>query len=88
MVQAALKNPFAVAVMALVIVIIGVTVLNRIPVDILPSFQTPAVQILTFYPGMPAEIMKGTLRTGSSAGLDSLTASLDKSQNRLLVSAS
>src|SRR5713226_8719884 len=58
MVQAALKNPFAVAVMALVIVIIGITVLNRIPVDILPSFQTPAVQILTFYPGMPAEIME------------------------------
>jgi len=58
MVQAALRNPFAVAVMALVIVIIGITVLNRIPVDILPSFQTPAVQILTFYPGMPAEIME------------------------------
>ncbi len=32
--------------------------LTRIPVDILPVFKTPAVQILTFYPGMPAEIME------------------------------
>ncbi|MBI3365518.1 MAG: efflux RND transporter permease subunit [Ignavibacteriae bacterium] len=61
MVQAALRNPFAVIVMALVIVIIGITVLNRMPVDILPSFQTPAVQVLTFYPGMPAEIMERDL---------------------------
>ena len=32
--------------------------LTRIPVDILPLFRTPAVQILTFYPGMPAEIVE------------------------------
>jgi hypothetical protein len=27
-------------------------------VDILPSFKTPAVQVLTLYPGMPTEIME------------------------------
>ncbi len=61
--------------MALLIAIIGITVLNRIPVDILPGFQTPAVQILTFYPGMPAEIMERDITnrlerwTGQSDGI-------------------
>src|SRR5262249_4195220 len=27
---------------------------RQIPVDILPAFQSPAVQVLTFYNGMPA----------------------------------
>lgn len=29
-----------------------------IPVDILPAFKTPAVQVLTLYSGMPTEIME------------------------------
>src|SRR5229473_8239457 len=58
MVQAALKNPYAVVVIVLMIAIIGITVISRIPTDILPQFKTPAVQILTFYPGMPAEIVE------------------------------
>ena len=29
--------------------------MNSIPVDILPVFNSPAVQALTFYSGMPAE---------------------------------
>ena len=58
MVRLALRNPYLVIVVALAIVFLGATVLTRIPVDILPLFRTPAVQILTFYPGMPAEIVE------------------------------
>src|SRR3989442_11451024 len=58
MVRAALRNPYAVIVMVLAITIIGLTTISRIPTDILPTFKTPAVQILTFYPGMPAEIVE------------------------------
>ena len=58
MVRLALRNPYFVIVTALTILLLGTTVLTRIPVDILPVFQTPAVQILTFYPGMPAEIVE------------------------------
>jgi multidrug efflux pump subunit AcrB len=53
MVKSALRNPYAVAVLALAIVVIGLTALLRLPTDILPTFKTPAVQIVTFYPGMP-----------------------------------
>jgi multidrug efflux pump subunit AcrB len=62
-VKAALKNPYAVIVLALAILVIGVTAISRLPTDILPTFKTPAVQILTFYPGMPAEIMEKDITT-------------------------
>src|SRR6266705_192076 len=58
MVRLALRNPYAVIVMVLGVVLIGLTAITRIPTDILPIFETPAVQILTFYPGMPAEIVE------------------------------
>lgn len=55
LIQASLGNPYAVVVMALTISILGALALLGIPVDILPVFKSPAVQILTFYGGMPAE---------------------------------
>jgi len=58
MIRLALRNPYAVIVMVLGVVLIGLTAITRIPTDILPIFKTPAVQILTFYPGMPAEIVE------------------------------
>jgi CzcA family heavy metal efflux pump len=63
MIKAALKNPYAVIVLALAILVIGVTSITRLPTDILPIFRTPAVQVLTFYPGMPAEIMEKDITT-------------------------
>lgn len=63
MVDASLKNPHAVLVLALGILVVGVTTLGRLPTDILPTFRTPAVQILTFYPGMPAEVMEKDITT-------------------------
>ena len=58
LVTAALKNPHAVVVFMLFLVVIGITGLRRIPADLLPIFKTPAVQIVTFYPGMPPEVME------------------------------
>src|SRR3989454_10739273 len=58
MVKTALKNPHAVIVLALAILVIGVTAIYRLPTDLLPTFKTPAVQILTLYPGMPADVVE------------------------------
>ncbi|MBI3881666.1 MAG: efflux RND transporter permease subunit, partial [Verrucomicrobia bacterium] len=63
LVHAALKNPYAVIVLALGILVIGITAITRLPTDILPTFKTPAVQVLTLYPGMPAEIMERDITT-------------------------
>ncbi|MGQ9588854.1 MAG: efflux RND transporter permease subunit [Planctomycetota bacterium] len=72
----ALKNPYAVLVVALMVVVLGVTCLLQIPADLLPRFDTPAVQIVTFYPGMPAEVMERDIMsrlerwTGQSVGIE------------------
>ncbi|MBW3597093.1 MAG: efflux RND transporter permease subunit, partial [Planctomycetes bacterium] len=58
MIRGALKNPYAIVVAALVVVVLGITSYRQIPADLLPIFETPAVQIITFYPGMPPEVME------------------------------
>lgn len=58
LVRVAIGNPYLVIVVCLMIVVLGYVTLSRIPVDILPLFKTPAVQVLTLYPGMPTEIME------------------------------
>lgn len=58
MIRAALRNPHLVIVLVLAVILVGGTVAIRMPADILPIFKTPAVQILTLYPGMPTETME------------------------------
>ena len=54
LIRASLNNPYAVTVFCLTLVLVGTLSLFLIPVDILPVFKSPAVQVLTFYGGMPA----------------------------------
>jgi len=75
-IKVALRNSYLVLVVALLVVVIGVVALSRIPSDLLPVFDTPAVQIVTFYPGMPAEVMERDIMsrlerwTGQSVGIE------------------
>ena len=76
MIRAALKNPHLIVVLALAVVVVGVTSYQKIPADLLPIFKTPAVQIVTFYPGMPPEMMERDIMsrlerwTGQSVGIE------------------
>ncbi|MEX0701781.1 MAG: efflux RND transporter permease subunit [Planctomycetales bacterium] len=76
LVQVSIGNPYLVVVACLMIVVLGWVTLTRIPIDILPSFKTPAVQVLTLYPGMPTEIMERDITnrlerwTGQSEGIE------------------
>jgi multidrug efflux pump subunit AcrB len=60
-VRAALKNPYAVAVLALMILVVGVLSVYSIPKDILPVFKAPAVQVMTYYAGMPTASVEKTI---------------------------
>jgi multidrug efflux pump subunit AcrB len=55
LVRAALGNFHAVIVFMLLILVLGTVAMMGIAVDILPSFKAPAVQVLTYFNGMPAE---------------------------------
>jgi len=58
MVGWAFRYPYTVAVLALAVLVLGLAALQRIPMDLLPRFPSPAVQILTLYPGMPSDIVE------------------------------
>ena len=76
MIQAAIKNPYLVVVIALAILVLGGFSYTKIPADLLPQFDTPAVQIVCFYPGMPPEVMEKDIMsrlqrwTGQSVGIE------------------
>jgi multidrug efflux pump subunit AcrB len=61
LIRLALSNVYGVIVFALFIAILGSVALVSIPVDILPAFKTPAVQVLTYFNGMPARSIERTI---------------------------
>ena len=75
LIDLSLWRPRSVTVAMLTIVVVGVLALQRIPVDILPEYDQPAVQTLTFFSGMPAEPISTTITnplerwTGTAAGM-------------------
>lgn len=75
MVKLSFRNPYLVIVFALIVCLISVVSINKSAVDILPQFKTSAVQVLTLYPGMPAEVIEKDITsrierwTGQSEGI-------------------
>jgi multidrug efflux pump subunit AcrB len=61
LIKASLRNPYMVATLVFMILVLGIIALVRIPVDILPVFKAPAVEVLTYYQGMPASSVEKTL---------------------------
>ena len=57
----AISNPYLVAACAIILALLGTLSLGRIPVDILPVFRAPAVQVMTYYPGMSASAIEKTI---------------------------
>jgi multidrug efflux pump subunit AcrB len=76
LIRFSLKNWHAVCVFVLTLVVVGGLLLTQIPFDILPVYNKPAVQVLTFYGGMPASNVEKDITarmerwTGQSAGVE------------------
>jgi multidrug efflux pump subunit AcrB len=51
----AIRNPYFIVVACLIIAVVGITSLNRVPVDMFPAMNIPVVVVATFYSGMPPE---------------------------------
>lgn len=74
LIQGALSHSCTVIVAAIAILLIGGLCVTSIPVDILPVNHTAAVQVLTFYNGMPAEAIEKNItsrlerQTGQATG--------------------
>src|SRR2546426_2446648 len=74
LIKFSLNNWYAVVVMVLTLSVLGSLSILSIPIDILPVNRSPAVQVLTFYSGMPATLVEKNLSnrlerwTGQAAG--------------------
>src|SRR5580765_1579280 len=74
LIRASLNNHYAVTVLVLTIIVVGILAVAAILIDILPPFKSPAVQVLTFYTGMPAAEVENDITnrmerwTGQAAG--------------------
>ena len=75
-IEVGLRNPYLVVVLVLAVLVVGLVAMSGLPADLLPQFKTPAVQIVTFYPGMPPEVMERDIMsrlerwTGQSMGIE------------------
>ncbi len=76
MVEFAFRNKYLIIVIALLVAVISIVAIQKLPVDILPSYKKSAVQVLTLYPGMPAEVMEKDITsrierwTGQANGIE------------------
>ena len=57
-VELALRRPYTVAVMALLILVMGALSVSRMVVDIFPAIDIPVVAVVWSYPGLAAEDME------------------------------
>ena len=64
----AIKYPFLIIVICLVIAIVGTVALVRMPVDLFPPINIPVVVIATFYSGMPPQQIETNIPIRSNAG--------------------
>jgi len=87
LIRAALENPIAVTVMTLTLALLGTLAAVSIPVDILPVFRNPAVQVLTFYGGMPAANIEKNITSRMERGVVQVTGG-ERLESRSIVGAS
>ncbi len=57
----AIRTPFLIVVICLMVAIVGVVSIIRMPVDLFPAMNIPVVAVATFYPGMPPEQIEGNI---------------------------
>jgi multidrug efflux pump subunit AcrB len=51
----AIRNPYFIIVVCLIIAVVGTTAVLNMPVDMFPAMNIPVVVVATFYSGMPPE---------------------------------
>ena len=79
----AIKNPYFIVVVCLMIAVVGVSSLVRMPVDMFPTMNIPVVVVATFYSGMPPEQIETDI-TSRFERFFTLGAGIDHIESRSL----
>lgn len=57
----AIRSPYVIIVLCLIILLVGTVSIVRMPVDMFPSMNVPVVVVATLYSGMPPEQIEGNI---------------------------
>jgi multidrug efflux pump subunit AcrB len=83
----ALRYPFFIIMMCLVVLLIGVVNIASMPVDLFPKIDMPVVVVATFYNGMPPQQIEADI-TNTFERFFTLGANIDHSESRSLTGVS
>src|ERR1700758_459601 len=79
----AIKYPYFIVVVCLMICIVGTSALVRMPVDLFPNIKIPVVVVATFFSGMPPEQIENDI-TGRFERFFTLASGIDHIESRSL----
>jgi len=83
----ALRYPFFIIMLCLVVMLIGVVNIASMPVDLFPKIDMPVVVVATFYNGMPPQQIEADI-TNTFERFFTLGANIDHSESRSLTGVS
>jgi multidrug efflux pump subunit AcrB len=83
----ALKFPFFIIMLCLVVALVGTFKVLRMPVDLFPKIDMPVVVVATFYNGMPPQQIEADI-TNTFERFFTLGANIDHSESRSLTGVS
>ncbi len=83
----ALRFPFFIIMLCLMVALIGTVTVARMPVDLFPSIDMPVVVVATFYNGMPPQQIEADI-TNTFERFFTLAANVDHSESRSLTGVS
>src|SRR5215470_15794223 len=79
----AIRNPYFIIVVCLIITVVGSASLARMPVDLFPNINIPVVVVATFYSGMPPEQIEADI-TGRFERFFTLGSGIEHIESRSL----
>src|SRR3982750_4100617 len=79
----AIRTPYLIVVLCLIIFVVGVTSVARMPVDMFPSMNIPVVVVATFFSGMPPEQIETDI-TGRFERFFTLASGIEHIESRSL----
>ena len=83
----AIRTPYLIVVICLVITLVGAVAVIRMPVDLFPAMNIPVVAVATFYSGMPPEQIEGNI-TYHLERFFTLASGIDHMESRSLAGVS
>src|SRR5580658_10118201 len=79
----ALRYPYFIVVLCLIVVVLGVTCITRMAVDLFPAIKIPVVVVATFFNGMPPEQVETDI-TGRFERFFTLGSGIEHMESRSL----